>query len=84
MRAIVGKKKMQSDIITGFTEEAYQQLSHQIDVANVRGRNSVNFNIRGIVPEDMETDVIIFLKSRLKKLGYTLQNRGNILVVSWR
>lgn len=73
-----------NDVITGFTEEAYQQLSHQIDTANVRGRTSVNFNVRGLVPEDIETEVIIFLKSRLKKLGYTLKTRENILVVSWR
>lgn len=77
------KESMSSELIIGYTAEAKLHCLGQIDKANVSRKRNVNFNVTGIVPVEHTADVIIYLRSQLKKLGYNVKIKGPLLIISW-
>lgn len=72
------------DLIEVFTQNAKEELQYVIDKYTFSNKNQCNFNLKGVVPDEYLTDVALFLKSKMTKLGYKIIIIDNMLVVSWR
>ncbi len=70
-------------MITGFTEEAKEQLFYHIHKANLGNRRQYLFELKGVVPDEYLYPVANFLKNKVKKLGYKVRQLDTKLKIEW-